>query len=132
MMNSSLKEGNIDRFMELMKSLFAGIPYDITDRVSDREQHYQSLMYLVLALLGVDVRGEVRTNRGRIDLVVEVGDVVWVIEAKIRGSSVDALRQIEDRGYVERYVGRGKRVKKIGIVFDVEDRNVKEWEVEEV
>jgi hypothetical protein len=132
MMNRSLKEGNVDRFMELMKSLFAGIPYDITDRVSDREQHYQSLMYLVLALLGVDVRGEVRTNRGRIDLVVEVGDVVWVIEAKIRGSSSEALRQIEDRGYVERYVGRGKRVKKIGIVFDVGERNVKEWEVEEV
>jgi hypothetical protein len=118
--------------MELMKAIFAGIPYDITDRVSDKEQHYQSLMYLVLALLGVDVRGEVRTNRGRIDLVVEVGDVVWVIEAKIKGSSVDALRQIDDRGYVERYVGRGKKVKKIGIVFDVGDRNVKEWEVEEV
>jgi hypothetical protein len=131
-MYSSLVEGNVDRFMELMKAIFASIPYDITDRVSDREQHYQSLMYLVLALLGVDVRGEVRTNRGRIDLVVEVGDVVWVIEAKIRGSSRDALRQIEDRGYVERYVGRGKKVKKIGIVFDVEERNVKEWEVEEV
>jgi hypothetical protein len=117
--------------MELMKAIFASIPYDITDRVRDREQHYQSLMYLVLALLGVDVRGEVRTNRGRIDLVVEVGDVVWVIEAKIRGSSRDALRQIEDRGYVERYVGRGKKVKKIGIVFDVDERNVKEWEVSE-
>jgi len=128
-MYSSLVEGNVDRFMELMKAIFASIPYDITDRVSDREQHYQSLMYLVLALLGVDVRGEVRTNRGRIDLVVEVGDVVWVIEAKIRGSSREALRQIEDRGYVERYVGRGKKVKKIGIVFDVEERNVKEWEV---
>jgi Holliday junction resolvase-like predicted endonuclease len=89
-------------------------------------------MYLVLALLGVDVRGEVRTNRGRIDLVVEAGEVVWVIEVKIRGSGVDALRQIEDRGYVERYVGRGKKVKKIGIVFDVYDRNVKEWDVEEV
>jgi hypothetical protein len=131
-MYSSLLKGDVDRFMELMRSLFASIPYDITDKVSDREQHYQSLMYLVLALLGVDVRGEVRTNRGRIDLVVEIGDVVWVIEAKIRGSSVDALRQIEGRGYVERYVGRGKRVKKIGIVFDVGDRNVKEWDVEEV
>jgi hypothetical protein len=132
MMYRSLLEGDVDRFMELMKAIFASIPYDITDRVSAREQHYQSLMYLVLALLGVDVRGEVRTNRGRIDLVVEVGDVVWVIEAKMRGSSREALRQIEDRGYVERYVGKGKRVKKIGIVFDVGERNVKEWEVEEV
>jgi hypothetical protein len=33
---------------------------------------------------------------------------------------------------VERYIGRGKKVKKIGIVFDVGERNVKEWEVEEV
>jgi hypothetical protein len=132
MMYSSLKEGEVDKFMELMKTLFAGIPYDITDRVRDREQHYQSLMYLVLALLGVDARGEVRTNRGRIDLVVEIGDVVWVIEVKIKGSSVDALRQIEDRGYIEKYIGRGKNVKKIGIVFDVGERNVKEWDVEEV
>jgi Holliday junction resolvase-like predicted endonuclease len=80
----------------------------------------------------VDVSGEVRTNRGRIDLVVEVEDVVWVIEAKIKGSSVDALRQVDERGYIERYVGRGKKVKKIGIVFDVGERNVKEWNVEEV
>jgi DNA-binding FadR family transcriptional regulator len=62
---------------------------------------------------------------------VEVGDIVWVIEAKIRGSSREALRQIEDRGYVERYVGRGKKVKEIGIVFDVDERNVKEWDVED-
>jgi Holliday junction resolvase-like predicted endonuclease len=100
--------------------------------VRDREQYYQSLMYLVLALLGVEVRGEVRTNRGRIDLVVDAGNVVWVIEVKIRGSSVDALRQVDERGYIERYVGRGKKVKKIGIVFDVGERNVKEWDVEEV
>jgi hypothetical protein len=64
--------------------------------------------------------------------VVEVGDVVWVIEAKIKGSSRNALRQIDDRGYIEKYMGRGKKVKKIGIVFDVDERNVKEWEVEEV
>jgi hypothetical protein len=100
--------------------------------VRDREQYYQSLMYLVLALLGVEVRGEVRTNRGRIDLVVDTGNVVWVIEVKIRGSSGDALRQIDERGYVDRYVGRGKDIKKIGIVFDVGERNVKEWDVEEV
>jgi hypothetical protein len=131
-MYRSLVDGNVDRFMDLMKSFFAGIPYDISDRVRDREQYYQSLMYLVLALLGVDVRGEVRTNRGRIDLVVDTGNVVWVIEVKIRGSSVDALRQVDERGYIERYVGRGKKVKKIGIVFDVGERNVKEWNVEEV
>jgi hypothetical protein len=131
-MYSSLVDGNVDRFMDLMKSFFAGIPYDISDRVRDREQYYQSLMYLVLALLGVEVRGEVRTNRGRIDLVVDAGNVVWVIEVKIRGSSGDALRQVDERGYIERYVGRGKKVKKIGIVFDVGERNVKEWDVEEV
>jgi len=131
-MYSSLVDGNVDRFMELMRTFFAGIPYDISNRVRDREQYYQSLMYLVLALLGVEVGGEVRTNRGRIDLVVEAGDVVWVIEVKIRGSSRDALRQIDERGYVDRYVGRGKDIKKIGIVFDIGERNVKEWNVEEV
>jgi hypothetical protein len=63
---------------------------------------------------------------------VDAGNVVWVIEVKIRGSSRDALRQVDERGYIERYVGRGKKVKKIGIVFDVGERNVKEWNVEEV
>jgi hypothetical protein len=63
---------------------------------------------------------------------VDAGNVVWVIEVKIRGSSGDALRQVDERDYIERYVGRGKKVKKIGIVFDVGERNVKEWDVEEV
>jgi hypothetical protein len=44
-MYRSLVDGNVDRFMGLMRSFFAGIPYDISDRVRDREQYYQSMMY---------------------------------------------------------------------------------------
>ncbi len=119
-----LKQGNIDGFIEILEGIYADIPYDITDKIKDKEQYYQTAGYLVLKLLGLKAGAEVRSNKGRIDLVVEVEDKVYIIELKINGREDAALEQITSCGYAQRYQGSGKAVYLVGIGFDVNKRNI--------
>jgi hypothetical protein len=39
----------------------------------------------------------------------------------------EALRQIDDKGYLLPWENRGKKLIKVGVSFDVEKRNIDEW-----
>jgi hypothetical protein len=111
----------LDRFFDVVKSLFASIPYNMV--VNNREGYYQTVMYLLLKLVGVDIRGEVETNIGRIDSVIEVKDRVYIVEFKM-GSEKEALAQIKDKAYHEKFLSSGKEIVLLGVGFDVEKRNI--------
>jgi len=125
-----LKEGDIEGFMEWLKRIYANVPYDITDRIRDKEQYYQTTAYLIFHLLGLRTGAEVRTNRGRIDIVVELENKVYIIEMKIGDNAQDALDQIKEKGYADRYKGSGREVILLGIGFDIESRNISDYLVE--
>jgi hypothetical protein len=52
-----------------------------------------------------------------------------VFEFKLdsNGTVEDALKQIDDGGYLIPYGADGRRLVKVGVVFDTEKRNIKEW-----
>ena len=54
------------KFVKALKSFFTDIPYDMTDR--QNEQMWQTIVYVVLRSIGVNVNGEVKTHDGRIDM----------------------------------------------------------------
>ena len=56
-----IREGKVDSFMERMRSIIAGIPYDDfpKEKLKLREQNYQTAVYLVFALMGQFVQTEV-------------------------------------------------------------------------
>ena len=56
-----IREGKVDSFMERMRSIIAGIPYDnfTEENMKLREQNYQTAVYLVFALMGQFVQTEV-------------------------------------------------------------------------
>ena len=56
-----IREGKVDSFMERMRSIIAGIPYDnfTEENIKLREQNYQTAVYLVFALMGQFVQTEV-------------------------------------------------------------------------
>ncbi len=125
-----LEAGKIEEFVEVLRAIYASIPYDITDKIKDKEQYYQTSAYLIFRMLGLEVDAEVRTNRGRIDIVVELKDKVYIIEMKIGDNAQDALRQIKEKGYADRYRGEGKEIILLGIGFDIESRNISDYLVE--
>jgi hypothetical protein len=112
---------DMDRFVRELKSLFASIPYHIF--IGDREAYYHTIIYLVLSLNGAEVRAEDPTNIGRIDAVLETGKKIYIMEFKI-GSEQEALAQIKEMKYYEKYLGKGKDIVLMGIGFDPEERNI--------
>ena len=112
--------------MERLRAFFAGMPYELNDKT---ERHYQVIFYIVFKLLGQYVDVEVRSARGRADAVVKTTDYIYVFEFKLNGSVDEALRQIDDRGYLIPYTADGRQLVKVGASFNKEDRNIGEWKV---
>jgi hypothetical protein len=120
---NSLKTGDLQEVLELLRSLFASIPYQLH---IDREAYYHSIFYAVMSVLGFDMAAEVSTAKGRIDAVLELDDKVYVMEFKYRDCAPDALRetkqklfeealeegmrQIKEREYAKKYAGSGKTI----------------------
>jgi hypothetical protein len=59
-------------------------------------------------------------------MAVTMGGKVFVMEFKAGASAEEALRQIEERGYIRKFEGKGLKIIKLGISFDVERREVRE------
>ena len=131
-----IREGKVDSFMERMRSIIAGIPYDnFTEKnMKLREQNYQTAVYLIFALMGQFVQTEVHCATGRADAVVITVDTVYIFEFKLSGNSTaeDALNQIKEKEYAEQYKADGKKIVLIGAGFEEAMRTIKNWKVEQL
>jgi hypothetical protein len=125
-----LDTGDLEGFMGRLKAFFAGIPYELSD---ETERHYQVLLYVVFTLMGEWVQAEVHSSAGRADMVVEAENAVYCFEFKLTGSGTaeDALAQIDDKGYLAPYTASGRRLVKVGAVFDKKTRNIGEWNMQQ-
>jgi hypothetical protein len=83
----------------------------------------------MLTMTGYLVLSEVFTNRGRIDTVLETENMIVIFEFKMNSSALEALKQIEDKAYAERYAVSGKELIKIGVNFDSNERTIQEWKL---
>ena len=119
-----LRAGEVDEFVKRLKVFFAGIPYDLSD---DTERHYQAIFYIVFTLIGQFVETEVRSSHGRADAVVKTQDAVYVFEFKLNGTAEEALKQIDEKGYLIPYQLDNKQLVKIGVNFSKKTRNIDEY-----
>jgi hypothetical protein len=126
-LTEALRAHDFARFFDVLGVFFADIPYDIQ---LPQERYYQTIFYLVFKLLGLRVGAEVRSSRGRTDLVLELADAVFVFELKLDASPADALAQIVQRGYAEPYRLAGRPVYLVGVAFDRDRRAIAGWQVE--
>lgn len=118
---NTLRQGDIEDFITKLKTLIAGIPYTLLE---DRESSYHLLCYVLGKLIGLNLAGEVITNRGRIDLVIEVSKKLYVIEFKYgqgKGLANKAIEQIKSKKYYEKYMDKLKDIYLVGIAFSREN-----------
>ena len=123
-----VRRGDIDGFMARLQSFFADIPYELA---RDLELHYQNVLFIVFKLLGFYVQVEYHTSRGRIDLVMQTRQYIYVMEFKLEGTAEEALRQMEDKQYARPFEADGRKVFKVGVNFSNEARNIEKWLVKE-
>jgi len=125
-----LRCGEIEGFMEIICSLYGGLSYPVSGGM--READFQSLFYLMVSGAGVWTQTEVLTSEGRIDIVIELKERIYIIEFKCNQTAERAIEQIKERRYYERYLSQGKEIYLLGINFSTERRNIADWKMEKV
>jgi hypothetical protein len=121
-----LKSGNIEGFMTRLKAYFAGISYELDNKT---EKHYQTVFYLLLKSMGQFVEVEPRSAIGRADAIIVTVDTVYAFEFKLteNATAEDALKQIDEKGYLTPYIASNKKLVKVGVEFSKTERGLKRW-----
>ena len=128
---NALKEDKIEEFIEGLKTIFSSIPYTnyANEIISRYEGYYSSVLYVYLMALGYDVIPEDITNKGRIDLTLITKDKILIIEFKVDYKE-EAIKQLKERRYFEKYLGENKKIYLIGMNFDSNERNIVNYQIE--
>ena len=122
----ALKAGDPYTFMKTLEALFANTTYQIQ---GDSEKNFQYAMYIIMELLGEYVQAERATSNGRIDLLLQTKDYIYIIEVKIDNTADAALQQIEEKGYAKPFVNDQRKLFKIGVSFSTANRRIEDWKV---
>ncbi len=123
---NAFQEDNLQEIFFVVREIFLNIEYDIQIQ---QEKYYQTIFYLIFTLLGYYIHTEVKTNRGRIDAVVE-SKSIYLFEFKLNGTKEEALSQIKEKKYYEKYISKGKPIYLVGVEF--QERNMGEYLVEKL
>ena len=133
-MSRAMKRGDLPAALTELRSYIASLPYDIITKKEwmakkSREDFYKLLMYVIFSLLNSKVNTEVKSIRGRADVVIKTKSDIFVLELKVDGSVESALSQIESTGYAIPYAADGRKLTKCGVVISSEARNITHWRV---
>ncbi|MDX9701141.1 MAG: PD-(D/E)XK nuclease domain-containing protein, partial [Rhodocyclaceae bacterium] len=84
------------------------------------------------AALGLSVTVEEASRQGRVDMVLAHAGHVYLFEFKTVADEAEgqALQQIVERGYADKYRGRGDAVHLIGVEFSRSQRQVVGFETQ--
>ena len=124
----ALRNEDLDSALRLLQTFLGTIPY--TDN-TDYEGHWQQMLYIIFSLLGYYVDVEVRTPKGRVDMVLRTATRLYLVELKLDSSADTAMQQIDLRQYPERFALCGLPIIKAAISFDRESHNISDWRISE-
>ncbi len=120
-------------FAEEFRAYLSGIPHPWHDsaNLSHYESWYASLLYMNFRAIGVDLRVEESSSRGRSDMVLIHAGQVFIMELKVaedesgkEAALNQAMAQIRDKGYSEKYRNQGQPIHHIALAFGRTERNL--------
>ena len=124
---NALHHLDLDDFISKMNVHFAKIPYPLFVRAT--EGFYQAVFFTFLEKSGITTSAEVATNCGRIDLLVETDQSIYIFELKLDKTATIALTQAKIKKYRKRLCAQGKKqTVVVGINFSSKSRNISNWQ----
>ena len=123
-----VRSGRVQQFMQRLESLFASGDYQIA---GDAELYFQNAVWVIFKMIGFYTEVERHTTDGRLDMLIQTSDYIYILEFKLDRSADDALRQIEDRQYAKPFEGDGRHIYKIGVSFSTKTRRMEGWKMSE-
>ena len=121
-----IQNGDMDAALHRLQEFLSTIPYCDNTRF---EGHYQQIFYIIFSLLGYYVDVEVRTPRGRVDIVLRTKTTLYLMELKLDKSAGEAMEQIDLKNYPERFALCGLPVVKVAVSFDSERCTIGDWKI---
>ena len=128
-MSALMRRDNMDGALQMLQTYLATIPYCAN---TDSEGHYQQMMYVIFSILNNYVDLEVRTQQGRVDMVLRTATHLYLFELKLNKDAAIAMKQINLKEYPKRFALCGLPIVKVGINFDVTTRNITDWLIEPI
>ena len=121
-----VETGQPERFMKRVQSMLSDTSYQIA---GDAELYFQNATFVLFKMMGFYVNVERPTSDGRMDMVIQTADFVYILEFKLDGTADEALKQIEDKQYARPFALDKRKVFKIGINFSTRTRCVEDWKI---
>ncbi len=122
----ALRSGRVEDFMTRFTAFLSSNNYEVQGNL---ELYFQNTMSVMFMMMGLYVKTEYNTSNGRIDIVIDTDNYVYVIELKRDQSPEAALQQIEAKGYDKPFLASGKQIIKLGINFSSETKTIEGWKM---
>ena len=126
----ALQLGNLPQAMKCLKALIADVPYSNKKLASmDMEERYRLIMSTIFNAIGCRVEVEKMIATGRIDMVVETTNFVYVLELKLsnNGGIDAATEQIRAKQYAEPFNADKRKVVALAIELDDKGKGLVNW-----
>ena len=126
----ALQLGNLPQAMKCLKALIADVPYGNKKLASmDMEERYRLIMSTIFNAIGCRVEVEKMIATGRIDMVVETTNFVYVLELKLsnNGGIDAATEQIRAKQYIEPFKADKRKVVALAIELDDKGKGLVDW-----
>ena len=126
----ALQLGNLPDAMKCLKALIADVPYSNKKLASmDMEERYRLIMSTIFNAIGCRVEVEKMIATGRIDMVVETTNFIYVLELKLSNNGgVDAAtEQMKAKQYAEPFKADKRKVIALAIELDDMGKGLVDW-----
>ena len=121
-----VEAGHVEQFMNRLTAFFASNSYQVA---GNAELYFQNALYLVFKIMGFYTQVELPTSDGRMDVIIQTSDYIYIIECKLDGSAEEALQQIESKNYAAPFAMDKRTIIKLGINFSSKTRGVESWKL---
>ena len=132
----ALQLGNLSDAKIALKALIADVPYSNKKLASmDMEERYRLILSSIFNAIGLRVRVEKMIATGRIDMVVEATNIIYVLELKLsnNGGLAAAEQQIKHKQYAEPFKADRRKVIALAVELDDMGKGLVDWkEVKEI
>ena len=119
-----VEAGKAEQFIKRLTTFFASNSYQVA---GNAELYFQNALYLVFKIMGFYTQVELPTSDGKMDVIIQTSDYIYIIECKLDGSAEDALQQIESKNYAAPFAMDKRTIIKLGINFSSKTRGVESW-----
>ena len=129
-LNVHLSLDNLPEAMKCLKALIADVPYSNKKLASmDMEERYRLIMSTIFNAIGCRVEVEKMIATGRIDMVVENTNFIYVLELKLSNNGgVDAAtEQMKAKQYAEPFKADKRKVIALAIELDDMGKGLVDW-----